>query len=418
MIVYMSHCVYEIDFTNQLNLLDSASFIYKIAHRLSEKKRACWVAGGAVRDFWLGRTPKDIDLVTDAEDEEILELFPKAVLVGQKFGVYKLPFHFEGRNIIIDLTVFRDEDDYVDGRRPQTIKRATPLEDAKRRDFTMNALFYDLENFEVIDYVGGVEDLQNKVLKCVGDANRRFNEDHLRLLRLARFKAQFGFSVPEADLASAVTLSDLIRTVSGERVYEEVLKIINSHNEVAFWSQELTRKLWFSLGAEINPDQLVKLPLLKQSAFSANQQLVMNVVALWKYAPEAAEFLKSRLKCSKEEALLAKKAIDYNLELKKSKSALDMALMVDSEREREMVLNVLEFFAASGDCLQTYLSDVKQYLQASPKPLLTGGDLVGKCEPAKTLTLLQLVRRAQFEKKIRTSDEALAYLKNQNLLTS
>ena len=417
MIVYMSHSVYEIDFTNQLNLLESASFIYKIAHRLAEKKRACWVAGGAVRDFWLGRTPKDIDLVTDAEDAEILELFPKAVLVGQKFGVYKLPFHFEGRNIIIDLTVFRDEDDYVDGRRPQTIKRATPLEDANRRDFTINALFYDLENFEVIDFVGGVEDLQNKVLKCVGDAHRRFNEDHLRLLRLARFKAQFGFSVPEADLQAALNLSDLIRTVSGERVYEEVLKIVNSHNEVEFWSQALTQKLWFSLGAEINSDQSVKLPLLKQTAFSANQQLVMNVVVLWKYAPEAAEFLKARLKCSKEEVLLARKAIDYHLELSKEKTALDMALAVDSERERDMVLSILEFFALSGDCLQTYLVDVKQYLQTHPKPLLTGGDLVGKCEPAKTSTLLQLVRRLQFEKKIRTSVEALTYLKNQNLIS-
>lgn len=417
MIVYMSHSVYEIDFTNQLNLLDSASFIYKIAHRLSEKKRACWVAGGAVRDFWLGRTPKDIDLVTDAEDAEILELFPKAVLVGQKFGVYKLPFHHEGRNIIIDLTVFRDEDNYVDGRRPQTIKRATPLEDAKRRDFTINALFYDLENFEVIDYVGGVEDLQNKVLKCVGDANRRLNEDHLRLLRLARFKAQFGFSVPAADLQAATNLSDLIRTVSGERIYEEVLKIVNSHSEVDFWSQELTQKLWFSLGAEINPDQLAKIPLLKQTAFSVNQQLVMSVVVLWKYAPETVEFLKARLKCSKEEAQFAKKAIDYHVEVAKGKAALDMALTVDTERDRDMVLNIFEFFAASGDCLQTYLADVKQYLKTHPKPLLTGGDLVGKCEPAKTLTLLQLVRRMQFEKKIRTSDEALVYLKNQNLIS-
>lgn len=416
MIVYMSHSVYEIDFTESLNLLDSASFLYKISHKLAEKKRACWVAGGAVRDLWLGRTPKDIDLVTDAEDQEILELFPKAVLVGQKFGVYKLPFHFEGRNIIIDLAVFRDEDEYIDGRRPQAIKRATPLEDAQRRDFTINALFYDIENHEVIDYVGGVEDLQNKILKCVGDANRRFNEDHLRLLRLARFKAQFGFSVPEADLQAAINLADLIRTVSGERIYEEVLKIVHSHNEVDFWSQELTQKLWFSLGAEIHKDQLVKLPLLKQSAFSMNQQLVMNVVVLWNYAPEAAEFLKSRLKCSREEALLAQRAIVYRLELSKSKSALDMALQVDADREREVVLKVLDFFAASGECLQTYIADVNQYVQANRKPLLTGGDLVGKCEPAKTLTLLQLVRRAQFEKKIRTSEEALTFLQNQNLI--
>lgn len=416
MIVYMSHSIYEIDFTEGLNLLDSASFIYKVAHRLSEKKRACWVAGGAVRDLWLGRIPKDIDLVTDALDEEILELFPQAVLVGQKFGVYKLPYHFNERNIIIDLTVFRDEGDYKDGRRPQTVKRATPLEDAKRRDFTINALFYDLENHQVIDYVGGVEDLQNKILKCVGDADRRFNEDHLRLLRLARFKAQLGFQEPEADLASAIKLSNLIRTVSGERIYEEVLKVISSHSEIEFWSQSLTQKLWVSLGADIYIDKLAKLSLLKQSGFSANQQLVMNVVVLWNYAPEAAEFLKSRLKCSKEDSLLAKKAIEYSFELTKSKSALDMALQVDGEREPDQVYILLDYFAASGDCTQTYVSDVKQYLQLNSKHLLTGGDLVGKCQPAKTQEILQFVRRAQFEKKIRTSAEALIFLKNKNLI--
>lgn len=416
MIVYMSHSVYEIDFTNQLNLLDSASFIYRVSHTLAEKGRACWMAGGAVRDLWLARTPKDIDLVTDALDEEILELFPKAVLVGQKFGVYKLPFHFEGRNIIIDLTVFRDEDDYIDGRRPQTIKRATPLEDAQRRDFTINALFYDLENHAVIDYVGGVEDLQGKVLKCVGDADRRLNEDHLRLLRLARFKAQLGFDVPKTDLDSALKLADLIRTVSGERIYEEILKIVISHSEVDFWSQELTQKLWFSLGAEINKDQFVKLPLLKASSFSINQQLVMNVALLWNYAPESVHFLKARLKCSSDEVLLAKKAVDYAVELKTGKAALDMALLVDSERERDLVLMLLEFFAVSGECLQTYISDIKQYLQLNPKPLLVGGDLVGRCVPAKTQELLRRVRRAQFEKKIRTSAEALIYLENQNLL--
>lgn len=414
----MSHSVYEIDFTQGLNLLDSASFIYKVAHQLSTKKRVCWVAGGAVRDLWLGRIPKDIDLVTDALDEEILELFPKAVLVGQKFGVYKLPFHFEGRNIIIDLTVFREEDNYVDGRRPQTIKRATPLEDAQRRDFTINALFYDLENHCVIDYVSGIDDLQNKILKCVGDADRRFNEDHLRLLRLARFTAQFNFQVPAGDLISALKLSDLVRTVSGERIYEEVLKIINSNNELEFWSQELTQKLWLSLGAEVNKDQLLKLPFVKQVGFSANQQLVMNVLILWQFAPESADFLKARLKCSKDEAQLAKKAIEYKLEVAKKKTALDWALQVDAERERELALKLLEFFANVGEITQPELQDLKQYLSLHLKHLLTGADLVGRCEPAKTQGLLMAVRRAQFEKKIRTRDEALTFLISQNLISS
>ena len=414
--IYMSHSVYEIDFTNCLNLLESASFIYRVSQALAEKKRLCWVSGGAVRDMWLGRTPVDIDLVTDASDDEILELFPKAVLVGQKFGVYKLPFFINHRNIIIDLAVFREEDEYVDGRRPQGIKRATPLEDAKRRDFTVNALFYDLEKHQVLDYVGGVSDLENKILRCVGDADRRLKEDHLRLIRLARFKAQLGFEIPDIDLAAAKNNIDLIRTVSGERIYDEVLKIVKSHAESLFWGQELTAELWKALGAEFNANNLLAIPALKTTAMTHVQQLVMNVVILWNYAPEATQFLKARLKCSKEDAAFAKKAIDLKHELSKNPQALDLALLIDKERHNEQSLMLLQFYSSYGECSKTLNDAVVGYFNEFPKPLLGGAELHGRCEPVKIAPLLQLVRRAQFEKKIRTSSEALIFLQDQNLI--
>lgn len=416
MIVYMSHSVYEIDFTDQLNLLDSASFIYKVAHRLSEKKRACWIAGGAVRDLWLGRTPQDIDLVTDALDDEILELFPKAVLVGQKFGVYKLPFAIDDRNIIIDLTVFREEDEYIDGRRPESIKRSTPLADARRRDFTINAIFYDLQNHEVIDFVGGVQDLQDKVLRCVGDADRRFREDHLRLLRFARFKAQLGFEVSPDDLEVALRLSDLVCSVSGERIYEEVVKVIKTHCEHDFWSQNLTQKLWRALGAKIDCLQIDKLKLVDQNHFLPHQKFILNVVLLWNYRGESVNFLKDRLKCSKDEILLAKKAIEYFLEIKKTTSVLEMALRLDGERDRGLALQVFNFFVQVGECSSEYVAGVKQILDMHPATLLSGGDLLGRCEPSQIQGLLRLIRRAQFEKKIKTSQEAFTFLKEQKLI--
>lgn len=416
MIVYMSHSVYEIDFTDQLNLLDSASFIYKVADRLAEKKRACWIAGGAVRDLWLGRTPQDIDLVTDALDGEILELFPKAVLVGQKFGVYKLPFTIDDRNIIIDLTVFREEDEYVDGRRPQSIKRSTPLADACRRDFTINAIFYDLQNHEVIDYVNGVQDLQVKILRCVGDADRRFREDHLRLLRLARFKAQLGFEVSPNDLEVALRLADLICSVSGERIYEEVVKVIKTHREYDFWSQNLTQKLWCALGAKIDHLQFDKLKFIAQTNFLPQQKFILNVVLLWNYLPESVNFLKDRLKCSKDEMILAKKTIEYFLEIKKAISVLDMALRLDGERDRGLVLQVLDLFVQVGECSSEYVQSIKQILDMNSAVLLSGGDLIGQCEPSQIQGLLRLIRRAQFEKKIKTSEEAFIFLKEQNLI--
>ena len=412
----MSHSVYEIDFSNQLNLLDSASFIYTISGALNEKQRLCWVAGGAVRDMWLGRTPVDIDLVTDASDEEITALFPKAILVGQKFGVYKLPFFVKDRNIIIDLTVFREEDEYVDGRRPLGIKRAEPLEDAKRRDFTVNALFYDLEKKQVLDYVGGVTDLEKKILRCVGDADRRFKEDHLRLLRLTRFKAQFGFEIPEADLLAAQQNIELIRTVSGERIFEEVLKIIKSHSESLFWAQDLTVKLWKALGAEFESKNLVILPALKNFAFTAEQQLILNIVILWNYAPEAVDFLKARLKCSKDDSGFAKKAVELKHELSKNPEALDLALLVDKDRSREESLLLLQFYAGCGECSTSLSHSVVAYFDEFKKPLIGGAELKDKCEPVQIATLLQVVRKAQFQKKIRTSSEALIFLKDLNLI--
>ncbi|AZZ36981.1 hypothetical protein CIK05_09310 [Bdellovibrio sp. qaytius] len=414
--VYMSHAVYEIDFSNQLNLLDSASFIYTVSKALTQKKRLCWVSGGAVRDMWLGRTPVDIDLVTDASDEEIAELFPKAILVGQKFGVYKLPFFIKDRNIIIDLTVFREEDEYVDGRRPQSIKRAGPLADAQRRDFTVNALFYDLEKHQVLDYVGGISDLENKILRCVGDADRRLKEDHLRLLRLTRFKAQFGFTIPEADLKAASANVELIRSVSGERIYDEILKVIKSRSESLFWGQELTAKLWQALGAEFNSKNLVWLPALKNFAFSVEQQFVMNVVILWNHAPEAIDFLKARLKCSKDEAGFAKKAVDLKHELSKKPEALALALHLDKDRAREESLLLLQFYAACGECPSSLSDSVMAYFNEFPKPLMSGADLKNRCEPVQIAVLLQTVRKAQFEKKIRTSSEALIFLQDQNLI--
>lgn len=412
----MTNQVYEIDFSNQLNLLDSAGFIYTISKALHEKQRLCWVSGGAVRDMWLGRTPVDIDLVTDASDEEITALFPKAILVGQKFGVYKLPFQTQDRNIIIDLTVFREEDEYIDGRRPQGIKRAGPREDANRRDFTVNALFYDLEKKQVHDYVGGLSDLKNKVLCCVGDADRRFKEDHLRLLRLVRFKAQFGFDIPAADQAAALQNIELIQTVSGERIFEEILKVIKSHSEDLFWAQELTAGLWKALGAEFHSKNLSQLSCLHKSSFTAQQKLVLNIVILWDYSLKSVEFLKVRLKCSKEDSIFAKKAVSLKRELAQNPEALDLALLIDNDRQLDESLILLQFYTAAGECEQSLSDQVVAYFKEFPKPLIGGVDLKDKCEPVKIPSLLQVVRKAQFQNKIKTSSEALILLKDMNLI--
>ena len=207
MIVYMNLDFNRDEFINRLKKHDLYFQLMNCAEKLFAIKRLCWISGGAVRDFILDRAPYDIDMTTDATDQEILELFSNAVLTGQKFGVYKLPIKKNEETHIFDLTVFRTDSDYLDGRRPIGIIRSTPEMDAYRRDFTINALFFDLDKMQLVDYVNGIQDLKNQVLKTVGDAEARFNEDHLRILRCVRFQATLGFQLDANTEAAAFKLS-------------------------------------------------------------------------------------------------------------------------------------------------------------------------------------------------------------------
>jgi len=148
-------------------------------------------AGRAVRDKLLGRTPKDYDIATNALPEQIEELFEKTVAVGKAFGVIMVVQN----NIETEVATFREDAGYQDGRRPDSVTFCGAEEDAKRRDFTVNGMFYDPIKDEVIDYVGGKVDLEKKIIRAIGDPERRFAEDHLRMLRAVRFAHTLGFTI-------------------------------------------------------------------------------------------------------------------------------------------------------------------------------------------------------------------------------
>lgn len=182
------------------------------------------IAGGAVRDWLLGREPKDIDFVTSAMPEEVEKLFKKTVPVGKSFGVMMVVIHGHP----FEVATFRSEGPYLDGRRPSQVQPASPQEDAQRRDFTINGLFYDLIFEEVWDFVDGLKDIEKKTLRAIGDPRARFQEDHLRVLRAYRFMAQLGFKL-ESSLEKALrTSTELIKTVSRERIREEILKLMSA----------------------------------------------------------------------------------------------------------------------------------------------------------------------------------------------
>lgn len=203
-----------------------------IVRRLHEHGHKALFCGGCVRDALLGKTPKDYDIATSAAPDEVQELFPKTVPIGKAFGVILVVGQEGGQ---YEVATFRTEGGYADGRRPDQVAFSNAQEDAKRRDFTMNALFYDPVAGEIVDYVGGRDDIENKILRTVGIPEERFREDRLRLLRAVRFAARTGFSIESETWRAMCDLAPLVASVSPERIASELEGMLSGgHSREAF----------------------------------------------------------------------------------------------------------------------------------------------------------------------------------------
>lgn len=180
--------------------------------------------GGCVRDRLLGIVPKDFDVSTDATPAEILSLFPNSSTVGAHFGVVLVR---RGSGVEVEVATFRSEGTYADGRRPDEVRFETdPALDAQRRDFTINGLMQDPLSGEVLDAVGGKADLASKIVRAIGHPEKRFEEDHLRMLRAIRFAARLGFTIEPNTLATIRQLAPAICRISAERIREELIRIL------------------------------------------------------------------------------------------------------------------------------------------------------------------------------------------------
>jgi poly(A) polymerase len=202
-----------------------------LAERLRASGHTAYFAGGCVRDLLRGQTPKDIDIATDARPEIVQKLFPRTYAVGAHFGVIVVPeneFQFE-------VATFRSDGAYLDGRRPVEVHFATAEQDAARRDFTINGMFFDPEKDEVIDFVGGRADLDRKLIRAIGDPAQRFAEDRLRMLRAVRFATVLGFEIDPATWDAVVASASSITQISAERIREELVKIFLSPNRARGW---------------------------------------------------------------------------------------------------------------------------------------------------------------------------------------
>ncbi|HVH61880.1 MAG TPA: CCA tRNA nucleotidyltransferase, partial [Candidatus Sulfotelmatobacter sp.] len=203
--------------------MTSRELANSICEMLQRHKYQALLAGGCVRDLLLGREPVDYDVTTDATPVEVAGLFPESVAVGAQFGVMLIP----NDGLKVEVATFRSDVGYSDGRHPDRVVYAkTPQEDVGRRDFTINGLLMRHDTGDVLDFVGGQKDLQAGIVRAIGDPNRRFAEDKLRMMRAVRFAARFGFEVEEATFRSIRRRVSEIQQVSPERLHEELTKML------------------------------------------------------------------------------------------------------------------------------------------------------------------------------------------------
>jgi poly(A) polymerase len=237
----------------------SAGFSTTIVQTLRQQGFQAYLVGGCVRDLLLGRRPKDYDVATNATPEQVMTIFPETYAVGAQFGVVLVPVpeapperdvasnvSTENSDCVdagasthtraVEVATFRSDIGYSDGRRPDEVRFSQdPREDVARRDFTINGMLLDPVSGEVLDFVGGRKDLEDKIVRAIGDPERRFAEDKLRMLRAVRFAARFEYAIEPGTFAAIQKLAGEIRVVSRERVRDELTRMLTEgHARRAF----------------------------------------------------------------------------------------------------------------------------------------------------------------------------------------
>ena len=209
-------------------------FATQVVDHLAGRGYVALRAGGCVRDELLGLTPADYDIATDATPAQVQAAFRRSNAFGASFGVIEVlgPRGDDGEWLKVQVATFRSDGTYTDGRRPDAVTFSSPEEDAKRRDFTVNGMFFDPRTGTVTDYVGGRDDLRDRVLRAIGDPAARFHEDKLRILRAVRMAARFSLTIEPATFAAVQAMADQVTTVSAERIAEELRKILTHPQRV------------------------------------------------------------------------------------------------------------------------------------------------------------------------------------------
>ena len=423
----------------------------QIVRTLRQKGYQAYFVGGCVRDLLLKKRPKDFDIATDAVPKAVASIFPKTVPVGAQFGVMLVVLDDQ----TFEVATFRADKGYQDGRRPVGVRFTNAKEDAQRRDFTVNGLFFDPVKREVMDWVGGKRDLKKKVIRAIGDAGTRFTEDKLRMLRAVRFASALGFKIEPKTYSAIKKLSHDIRQVSHERVRDELVKMFTGPHPVL--ALELLDKS--GLLKEVLPeiekmkgvqqpkafhpegDVFVHTKLLMRQLKNASQVLAFGCLLHDVGKPDTfkrsdrirfnghdrvgakiTEKILERLRFSNDLKGQIVACVEGHMRFKDVRSMRESTLKRFMQRqtfETELEQHRIDCLASHGDL--TNWRFLKRKMKAltqeeiRPKPLITGRDLLdlGYKEGPLIGQILRAVEEAQLERKISTKEEALDWVEKQ-----
>ncbi len=423
-----------------------------IVRRLRDAGFTALYAGGCVRDMLLGHAPHDYDIATDARPEQVRPLFPHTYAVGAHFGVVVV--HEAGHDF--QVATFRSDHAYVDGRRPEGVTFSTPQMDAERRDFTINGLFFDPLNGEVIDYVNGRRDIEARVVRAIGDPVARFREDRLRLLRAVRFTAVLGFEIEPATWAAVKEHAADIHDVSAERIREELVKVFLHRSRVHGFDLLVESGLM----AEVLPEIMALRGCEQPPQFHPEGDVFVHTRAMLGLLPEQVSVPlvfsvlfhdigkpatqtvdeTGRIRFNGHDKLGAEMTEQIMMRLRFSRADIEATVsgvanhMVFKDVQSMRVAKLKRFMARPGfedemelhrvDCVSSHgMTDNYEFLRRKreefaaepliPPPLVNGDDLkaLGMKPGPRFKEILDAVSTRQLEGTLRTRDEALAWVR-------
>lgn len=424
----------------------------EIVKKLHSAGHSAYFVGGAVRDMLLGKQPKDIDIVSSATPAQTAKLFPDTMEVGAAFGVMLV----REQGVSFEVSTYREERNYMDGRRPQHVKYSEdPKIDVSRRDFTVNGLLCNPESGEVFDYVGGVKDLEHGIIRTIGDAETRFGEDYLRMLRAVRFAARLGFELEADTLMAIQKLAPETVKLSAERIRQELTMIFTGENSALALDMLHDTGLLAVLLPEIEAMRGVAQPpqfhpegdvyehtRLMLKAMALPNELIAWSVLMHDVAKPLTYFVDEtgRIRFFGHEQKGARMAKKIMSRLRFSKNSIDRVsravknhmrfasvLKMRKDKVRRLLADdnfPLELELHRLDCISSHaLMDVFTFLLDKiveqsgevqlPPPLLTGRDLIdlGFKPGPKFKKILDRVSDLQLKNNLKTKEEAIAFVK-------